>query len=319
MEEGFAIGSNIKQTSDGFAIGRVRFAMLAAMPKARRKPLAVSIVGPGRLGTALALSLSKAGYVVRDLVVREGRGVSRQATKLARQVKARAFALGEAQLESDLVWITVPDDAIASVAASLAASQAWRGKRVFHSSGALTSDVLGLLREKGAKVASVHPGMTFVSRSVPRMKGVPFGVEGDPAAVRLAKKVISDLGGNVFPIAKNDKVLYHAFGSFASPMLIALMAALENVGKAAGIKQRDLRTMAAPLLRQTLNNYLVHGANEAFSGPMVRGDVATIRRHLEGLRKVPQARDAYVTLAKIALRELPVGNREELEKELRRK
>ena len=131
----------------------------------------------------------------------------------------------------------------------------------------------------------MHPGMTFVRKSVPTLEGVPFGVEGDAAAVRLAKKIVQDLGGTAFQIKKQNKVLYHAFDAFASPMVIALMTALEQVGKAAGIKPADLRTMAAPLLRQTLANYLEHGAAAAFSGPLVRGDVATVRRHLAALAK----------------------------------
>ena len=117
------------------------------------------------------------------------------------------------------------------------------------------------------------------------------------------------MGEPPYPIKAENKVLYHAFGTFASPMVIALMTALEQVGKAAGIKPSDLRTMAAPLLRQTLNNYLEHGAAAAFSGPLVRGDVATVRRHLEALRKTPQAREVYVSLARAAVKFLPVKNR----------
>src|ERR1019366_7138779 len=127
-----------------------------------------------------------------------------------------------------------------------------------------------------------------------------------------------DLGGTAYAIKPENKILYHAFGAFASPMLIALMTALEQVGTAAGIKSADLRTMAAPLLRQTLSNYLKHGAAAAFSGPLVRGDVATIRKHLVALAKVPDARAAYVALATAALKKLRVKNRAELETELRR-
>jgi predicted short-subunit dehydrogenase-like oxidoreductase (DUF2520 family) len=101
-------------------------------------------------------------------------------------------------------------------------------------------------------------------------------------------------------------------------MLIALMTALEQVGTAAGIKRSHLRPMAAPLLRQTLYNYLEHGAAAAFSGPLIRGDVATVRKHLLALVNIPEARAAYVALATAALKNLPVKNRVELEKEMRR-
>jgi predicted short-subunit dehydrogenase-like oxidoreductase (DUF2520 family) len=251
-------------------------------------------------------------------VVRSGKRPARNTNKLARQVKAKVVELDGSEIASGLVWITVPDDAIPAVAAQLAELQSWSGRTVFHSSGALTSDVLFPLREQGAEVASVHPGMTFVQRSVPSLSGVPFGVEGNAGALRLAKKIISDLGGTACVIRKENKVLYHAFDTFASPMLIALMAALESVGREAGIKQMDVRTMAGPLLRQTLANYLAHGAAAAFSGPLIRGDVATIRRHLEALRKTPAAREAYLTLARVAVRELPVKNLAAMKKALRR-
>ncbi len=290
--------------------------MLAAVPKASSRRVTVSIVGPGRLGSALAVNVAGAGYQTQFLVTRSRKQVSRDVTKLARRVNAEVVALGQKTLDTGLVWITVPDDEIALVAAKLAAAQEWHGRTVFHSSGALTSDVLSPLRAQGANVASVHPLMTFVHRSMPTLAGVPFGVEGDAKAVRLAMKVVRDLGGIAVPIKKQNKVLYHAFGTFASPMVIALMAAVEQVGKAAGIKRSDIRTMAGPLLRQTLNNYLEHGAAAAFSGPLVRGDVATVRSHLAALQATPHAREAYISLARAAIKLVPVKNESDIAKEL---
>ncbi len=290
--------------------------MLAAMRKANSKRVTVSIVGPGRVGSALAVALARAGYQTKFLVTRSRKRISTDVTKVARQLNAEVVKLGEKTLDTGLVWIAVPDDEIAVVAAKLAAAQEWRGRSVFHSSGALTSDVLSPLRAKGAKVASVHPAMTFVRRSMPTLAGVTFGVEGDPQAVRLATKVVRDLGGITVPIKKQNKVLYHAFGTFASPMVIALMAALEQVGKAAGVKTLRLRDMAGPLLQQTLSNYLKHGAAAAFSGPLVRGDVATVRRHLAALQGSPQAREAYISLARAAIKLLPVKNKSDIEREL---
>ena len=166
-------------------------------------------------------------------------------------------------------------------------------------------------------MASVHPSMTFVRGPAPQMSGVAFAVEGDPAATRLAKRIVEDLGGTTYAIKKRNKVLYHAFGSFASPLVIALMASLERVAKAAGIRPTDIKTMMVPLLRQTLRNYLQHDAASAFSGPLVRGDIATVRRHLEELKAVPEARAVYVALAGAALKNLPVKNRKAMERELK--
>ena len=248
------------------------------------------------------------------MVVRSRERISRDVARLARGTNARVVELGADLLPPGLVWITAPDDAIAGVAARLARAQDWRGSVVFHSSGALTSDVLAPLRHRGAKVASVHPGMTFVRKVVPSLSGVPFGVEGDAGAIRLAKRIVASVGGTAFTIRKENKVLYHAFGTFASPLFIALMAALEETGRAAGIRRSQARVMAGPLLQQTLRNYLEHGAAAAFSGPLIRGDVATIRGHLQAMKVNPAARRAYVALARVAVKELPVKNRTALNK-----
>lgn len=287
------------------------------MCAAPKKRLSVCVVGPGRLGTALSLNLRRAGWDIARLVVRPGGRKARKAVQLGRTVGATVVELGESLLPAGLIWITVPDDAIASVATELAGKQDWRVRIVFHSSGALTSDALQPLRAKGARVASVHPGMTFVDKSMPTLKGVPFGVEGDPAAVRVARKIIAALGGTAVKIRKENKVLYHAFDAFASPLLIALIAALEEVGQAAGIPRNKLRTMAGPLLRRTLGNYLEQGAGAAFSGPFVRGDVAVVQRHLEALRELPEARAAYLALARVAITRLPGKNRAAMQKLLR--
>ncbi len=283
---------------------------------AKKRPT-VSVVGPGRLGTALLLNLRRAGWDVAHVVVRPGGRMPRKSVQLGRKLGASVVGLSESTLPAGLIWITVPDDAIAGVALELAARQDWRGRTVFHSSGALTSDALQPLRAKGARVASVHPGMTFVAKSIPSLRGVPFGIEGDAAALPLARKIIAELGGTAVTIRKENKVLYHAFDAFASPLLIALMAAMENVGQAAGIPATKLRTMAGPLLRQTLDNYLQHGAAAAFSGPFVRGDEAVVRRHLEALRELPEAHAAYVALARVAGRLLPGKNRAAMVKLLR--
>ncbi|MGA8875580.1 MAG: Rossmann-like and DUF2520 domain-containing protein, partial [Candidatus Korobacteraceae bacterium] len=283
-----------------------------AKPSPSKARSSISIVGPGNLGTALALTLPSAGYQVKLLAARHKVA---HVKALARKLHAQVIDVGK-PLPTDVVWITVPDDAIAAVARLLASSQDWKGKIVFHSSGALTSDELSPLRAKGARVASVHPMMTFVRGVVPEMAGISFAVEGDAAAVRTARSIVEDLGGRPFVIKKQNKVLYHVFGSFASPMVIALMASLEEVARAAGIRQSEIKRVMEPLLSQTLRNYLQQEAASAFSGPLVRGDVATVRKHLAELLNLPEARAVYVALARASLNFLPVRNRRMLEREL---
>jgi predicted short-subunit dehydrogenase-like oxidoreductase (DUF2520 family) len=287
--------------------------------KTRVAKPSITIVGPGNLGSALALELARIGYPIRHIVSRRSsRGVSAART-LARRVKAKHVFPGEAVFDSDIVWITVPDDAIAEVAAQLAPLQSWRGTIVLHPSGAMTSDELSALKKRGAKVASAHPMMTFVRGKKARWQGVPFDIEGDEAAVQAAYRIAEVLGGDPFRLEKRHKALYHAFGSFASPMVIALMSAMEQVAEAAGVPPKKAKKMVWPLLSQTLQNYLEKDGARAFSGPLVRGDVKTIRKHLEQLKRVPEARDVYLALARAAIKRLPVKNREALTKELTRR
>lgn len=254
---------------------------------------------------------------MKFVAARQSKSGLKHARALAAKTKARMIRLGKEPLESEVVWLTVPDDEIAALARSLAQSQDWTKRTVFHSSGALTSDELAPLRMLGARVASVHPMMTFVRGITPQMAGVSFAVEGDAVAVRLARRIIADLGATAFLIQKQKKALYHAFGSFASPLVIALLASMEQVAVAAGIRKSDIKPIMTPLLWQTLHNYLKKDAASAFSGPLARGDVATIKRHLAELKPFPELRQVYMALARTSLEHLPVKNRKAIEQELR--
>ncbi|MGA8215173.1 MAG: DUF2520 domain-containing protein, partial [Candidatus Sulfotelmatobacter sp.] len=220
-------------------------------------------------------------------------------------------------IRAEVVWFCVPDGAIARAAESLAGAADWRGKVALHSSGALTSDELAVLRRLGAAVATVHPLMTFVRGSRPSFAGVPFAVEGSLRAARIARAIVLDLRGRAFTIRKSQKEAYHAWGMFASPLLTALLVASERVAVAAGVGRNAASQRMLPILRQTLANYELLGAPGSFSGPIARGDVATVEKHLRVLRGVPGAREIYVALARAALRDLPAKNRAALKKILK--
>ncbi len=268
------------------------------------KRLSVTIVGPGALGTALAKSLHAAGIPVEEIVYRSAQSAKRAQT-LATAVSAKAALFREAEYTASVVWICVGDSAIAGTAARMASSRAWQGTTVFHSSGALTADELTELRHKGAKAASVHPMMTFVRSSQPSMKDVAFALEGDRAAVAVAHKLVKALGGFEFALQKQDKPLYHALGAFASPLIVAQMAAAERIGRELGFKPQQTRKIIGPILVQTIRNYLDHGPAAAFSGPIVRGDAATIAKNRAALKRVRGAAEIFRALAKVAVEELP--------------
>lgn len=286
--------------------------MLPGMPARRSEKPTVTIVGAGNFASALSVTLHAVGYRIDEIVSRENKASLRRAAKLAREIGSSPVTINRARLRAEVVWFCVPDRDISSAAGVLAKAVNWGGKIAFHSSGALTSDELEAVRRQGAVIASVHPLMTFVRGSRPSFQSVPFAVEGDPKAVQAARAIIMNLGGQPFAIRKKRKQAYHAWGTFASPLFAALLAAAERVAGVAGISRKEARKKMLPILQQTLANYERLGAPQSFSGPIARGDAATVKKHLDVLRGIESAQQAYLALAQVALHELPVRNRREL-------
>ena len=132
--------------------------------------------------------------------------------------------------------------------------------------------------------------------------------------LRVAGGIVRDLGGEGFSISWRKKLAYHAWGAFMAPLLVALLVTGEQVARSAGISRAEARRKMLPIVRQTLANYAKLGPAGAFSGPIVRGDAEVVGAHLKELRKISEAGEVYVVLARAALRYLPAGNREALEK-----
>jgi predicted short-subunit dehydrogenase-like oxidoreductase (DUF2520 family) len=277
----------------------------------------IAIVGPGRLGRALALGLTQAGYLISEIVSRNTVPSKRKARELARKVHAYASTDKNAHLDADLVWFCVPDREIGAASRQLASVIDWKKKAAFHSSGALASDELKALRQRGASAASIHPMMTFVRRSIPSLEGVAFAIEGDAAAVRIARKIAKSLGGEAFTIREQHKAAYHAWGAFASPLLVAALVTGEQLACLAGLSAAEARRKMLPIVRQTVANYEALGPAGAFSGPIVRGDAEIVRKHLQVLRKLPEAAEVYLSLARAALRYLPARNRGKVKRALK--
>ncbi|MDP9158875.1 MAG: DUF2520 domain-containing protein [Acidobacteriota bacterium] len=278
-----------------------------------RKP-SIAIVGPGRLGSAIAVALHRVGYRVAEIISSGDARSLKRAQRLSRTVEARHATAGTARLDADVIWFCVPDGKIKQAGQQFAWNVQWKTKIAFHSSGALTSNELDSLRQQGALVASLHPMMTFVSGAIPSLDGVAFGMEGDARALQLARRIVRDLGGLPFDLDKKSKVLYHAWGTFLSPLLVAQMLTAEQVAIAAGLSSAKARKIMLPIVRQTLANYAKLGPANAFSGPIVRGDAMILRQHLKALTGIPEAAKVYTALARAALRYLPTRNRKELKK-----
>lgn len=279
----------------------------------------VTIIGFGNWGTALTGALVRAGVPVREILLPMRSDSRKRARKLFPRIPIGT--VGASPLHADLLWICTPDAEIANVASELASRLENLPRRrlpiVFHSSGALDSGELAPLRTLGIRVASVHPLMSFPrsARTATRpysLAGVPFAVEGDAAAQRLARKLVRSMKGDAFSLAAADKPLYHAYGAFASPLLTAALTAAMQAGIAAGYTGREAQRRMRPMVERTMRNFFESGTEQGFSGPLARGDAATIQRHLDALRPFPALLAMYAALSSFALQTLPSRNTKQL-------
>ena len=182
----------------------------------------------------------------------------------------------------------------------------------FHSSGALGSGELAPLRRIGISIASIHPLMTFVAGVMPTLSGVPFAVEGDQAAAKVAHSIVRKLAGHSFVLSPRNKIAYHAWATMTSPLLLAYLVTLEQSAREAGLGREGSRRMSLPIVRQTIENYGHLGPASSFSGPFVRGDAETVGKHLALLKHSSETRAVYMALARVALNRLPVRNKQKL-------
>jgi predicted short-subunit dehydrogenase-like oxidoreductase (DUF2520 family) len=265
-----------------------------------RKPT-VSIVGAGRLGTALALALTQSGYKILAMVSRR----SVRARTAAALINSNTLTLNSKQLRelppSDLILITTPDDAIESTARELSTSVRWTaGATVLHTSGALSSLILSPLAQAGFHTGSIHP---LVSVSDPHsgaesLHGAFYCVEGDRTAVAVARAITRDLGGKSFSIAPEKKALYHAAAVMSSGHITALFDIAIEMLTSLGLSQREAQRVLLPLVRSTVSNLEGSDTAHALTGTFARGDIATAEAHVEALNyaRLQQARAAYKLL-----------------------
>ena len=210
-------------------------------------PATITVVGAGRLGTALAAALRAAGVEVRGPL---GRGLV---------------------IEADAILLCVPDSEIAGAAAAVAGAAPLVG----HTSGAIG---LSALEPAGAAAFGLHPLQTFAGGEPPeRFRGAGCAVAGStPSALDAAAALAARVGMRPFPITDGDRPAYHAAASIASNFLVTLQAAAEEAAAAAGIEPADARALLAPLVRATVENWAALGPERALTGPVARGDEATV-------------------------------------------
>ncbi len=266
----------------------------------------ISIIGAGRLGGALAIALSKAGFEIESLIGKDSEKAERIAESISLKSKIiRSNDLSE--IVSDVIFITTQDSEIETVAHRLKENLSHQ-PIVFHTSGALSSEILKDLKIIGCAVGSLHP-LVSVSDSMlgaGKLAGAYFCVEGDAAAIAIGRKIVAELGGKSFSIETKFKTLYHASAVVACGHLVALIdAAIEMLTKC-GLDADEAQKILLPLIRSTVGNLETQTTAQSLTGTFARADISTFEKHLIALRDyaAPEILEIYLQLG---MRSIPLA------------
>ncbi|WP_426114223.1 Rossmann-like and DUF2520 domain-containing protein [Massilia sp. PWRC2] len=263
--------------------------------------LTLNLIGGGQLGRAMGrLFASSGACIVQDV---QTRSLASAAAAVAFIGAGRAVAPQAPLRRADIVLLAVADDQIEAACASLAVAA---GMVVFHCSGASSSALLAAAAAAGAYTASVHPVRSFAdpARVAADFDGTFCGVEGDARALAVLAPLLAAIGARSVPIDAAAKTVYHAASVFAANYLVTVIDAALRAYRAAGIDDAVARQLAAPLATQTLDNVLRLGARAALSGPIARGDLATVERQQRALEQWDPATGALYRALAIATTEL---------------
>jgi predicted short-subunit dehydrogenase-like oxidoreductase (DUF2520 family) len=266
-------------------------------------PPMIGIVGAGAVGTALGVALHLAGWPVKAVASRDP---ARRERFKSLVDGSRAFAEATALLdEVELVIVAVPDDAIPAVAGGL---RMYSGQAMVHTSGALDAAVLAPAMAAGTQIGSFHPLVAFADteRAVAALRGATVAIEGDEQLMDLLGRMAEAVGAVPVRLAPGSKSAYHAAAVLAAGGFVALLDAIAELGRVAGLDEQGSLAIYGPLIEQTLGNARALGVRAALTGPITRGDRGTLESHLRTLREhAPGALDLYVAAAEreIALAE----------------
>lgn len=267
------------------------------------RDIRIGFIGAGRVGTALGARLKEAGYGVTGVWSRSPQSRNRF---LQYVPGTRAWEDPQGVLRSsELIFVTTSDDAIAEVVGGLP----WRpGHKVVHTSGALSLDVLEGARKAGAEVGSFHPCQAFatVEQALQNLPGSTIGIEASSEGLRvLLERMAEDIGCSYVLVPPEGKVLYHAAAVFASNYMVTLVDVALRLLERLDIERTAALGLLSPLLRGTLTNIKNLGIPQGLTGPIARGDLATVKKHVEALgEKAPELLELY---ARLGLETIPIG------------
>ncbi len=260
------------------------------------EPPVIGIVGAGAVGTALGVALSRAGWAIHAVASRDA---GRRARFKSLVKVNRVFLDPEALVEEvELIILAVPDDVIAPLASGL---RMYSGQAMIHTSGAVGADVLAPAMAAGTQVGAFHPLVAFADteRAVAALHGATVAIEADDQLADLLGRMAEAVGATAVRLAPGAKAAYHAAAVLAAGGFVALLDAIVTLGRVAGLDQAGALAIYGPLIEGALANARALGVEAALTGPIVRGDVGTLRAHLDALREhAPDVLDVYVAVGR---------------------
>ena len=247
--------------------------------------VSVSIIGVGRVGGALALSLPPEKYRIENLIYRRDQDLAPIAERLETVPRIGTLTSFE-NISSDIIFVTTQDANIGAVAIELA-SKVPNSSIVFHTSGSYSSSILSDIRAKGCGTGSLHPlvSISLAEFGPVRFRNAFFCVEGTTDAVRAGKEIVADLGGRPFSIDSKFKTLYHAAAVTACGHLVALFDSAVEMMTKCGLSADESKNILMPLVTSTVQNLNEQSTAAALTGTFARADIETFTRHLTTLNE----------------------------------
>lgn len=256
----------------------------------------VAIVGYGRVGKVLLKALPAAGWDVCQIITRQN------VTDLAVPV---ANSLADLNGNADLVLLCLRGRDLIQTALETPQLNTNNPGFLFHTAGALSAEVLAPARERGWHVLSWHPMQTFTGdEEGSLLRGVTFGIDGDDKAIAIGERLARDLGGFPFIVPPDRRAEYHLGAVIACNLLVELVAAASEMFSKAGMSEEHALQAVAPLMKATIDNLARKGLASSITGPLQRGDLETIQRHLETLKDCPGIDRLYRLLSLSLLKRL---------------
>jgi len=261
----------------------------------------LALIGAGRAGSAVAVAAHRAGYQVVAVHSRRPDSARTLAAPLGSAVMPTAAAAAKS---AELTLLAVPDAQVTRVAATIAATGvALGGAGVVHLSASRDVEAIAALRATAAQVGALHPLQALTGpESAAALRGSGFAVAADAGLEPILVRLVADLGGNLLPIGGVDRRLYHAAAVLAGNAPLALLAAAAQLLAAAGMDHTTAERALAGLLAGAAGNARRLGSRSALTGPVMRGDTATVAGHLDALRDHPNAAALYRNLSLEMLR-----------------